>query len=483
MPRKFRIGRLPKNYARKNLKKQVGRPRRRGTSTSTHQCTSEQELSHEGSSMTESKVHDVDSDVSSPHHMNYSQCPRCPNDDDKGEAISLSPSHSLASSLQLPSQQWIIQQQSKDCTAVCKISAQPGSSSQALVITHCIMIESDLSWTVSVHCNQIDKDKCSVFSGSPKKLSSSSLQALVSLLDKCNVCPGNPDKHFIEMALSKKGKFFAKDGSTVVARVDDYSKVCLNGEMYDQTIRGTSCEVLARGNKCASCVAYRGTLRKMYHRWLKHKRLSPSRRQSTTSRINVRWLSSPDKRKRYTKLRARLDSTAKENKRLRETIKSLTRSGGVELQSDLHSDFVTIMNEMTEKVHKDNPQGSFRRLFWDQQIEALNTKNRRQIIWHPAMIKWCLHLKFLSSGAYHALRTSGLINLPSERTLRDYTHWIRSGVGFQDEIDAQLVKEAAVSEEKDKYVVLMWDEMKIKEDLVFDKHTSVDWIHRCWRYK
>ena len=29
------------------------------------------------------------------------------------------------------------------------------------------------------------------------------------------------------------------------------------------------------------------------------------------------------------------------------------------------------------------------------------------------------------------------------------------------EIDAQLVKEAAISEEKDSYVVLMWDEMKI----------------------
>ena len=130
-----------------------------------------------------------------------------------------------------------------------------------------------------------------------------------------------------------------------------------------------------------------------------------------------------------------------------------------------------IMGEMTEKVHRDNPEGSFRRMFWDQQIKALNVEDSHQIRWHPAMIKWCLHLKFLSSSAYHALRSSGVIKLPSERTLRDYTHWIRAGVGFQDEVDVQIVKEANVCDDKDKYIVLLWDEMKIKEDLVFDKNT------------
>ena len=79
-------------------------------------------------------------------------------------------------------------------------------------------------------------------------------------------------------------------------------------------------------------------------------------------------------------------------------------------------------------------------------------------------------MKFISSGGYHALRRSGLIALPSERTLSDYTHWLRAGVGFIPEVDVQLVKEAT---EKDRFVVLVWDEMKIKEDLVFDKHSYI----------
>ena len=51
------------------------------------------------------------------------------------------------------------------------------------------------------------------------------------------------------------------------------------------------------------------------------------------------------------------------------------------------------------------------------------------------------------------------------------THWIRAGAGFQDQVDVELVKEANIGEEKNKYLVLLWDEMKIKEDLVFDKNT------------
>ena len=38
------------------------------------------------------------------------------------------------------------------------------------------------------------------------------------------------------------------------------------------------------------------------------------------------------------------------------------------------------------------------------------------------------------------------------------------------DIDQQLMKEANV-EEKDRFITLMWDEMKVKEGLVFDKHT------------
>lgn len=104
-------------------------------------------------------------------------------------------------------------------------------------------------------------------------------------------------------------------------------------------------------------------------------------------------------------------------------------------------------------------------------MQAINAKDVRQVRWHPALIKWCLHLKFKSSSAYHALRSTGVLTLPSERTLRDYTHWIKDEVGFQASVNRQLIKEAKIREEKDEYVTLVFDEMKVREDLVFDKHS------------
>ena len=90
------------------------------------------------------------------------------------------------------------------------------------------------------------------------------------------------------------------------------------------------------------------------------------------------------------------------------------------------------------------------------------------------MIRWCLNLKLLSSAAYHSLRTSGFIKLPSERTLRDYTHFIKPKAGFSSELDQLLADELLVETLPDwkRHVVLVLDEVKIKESLVFDKHET-----------
>ncbi len=71
-------------------------------------------------------------------------------------------------------------------------------------------------------------------------------------------------------------------------------------------------------------------------------------------------------------------------------------------------------------MHKKFPEGTFRRIFWDQQLENAPQKNAKQYRRHPLMIKWSLNIHLMSSSAYHALRSSGFITLPSERTLRDY---------------------------------------------------------------
>ena len=89
------------------------------------------------------------------------------------------------------------------------------------------------------------------------------------------------------------------------------------------------------------------------------------------------------------------------------------------------------------------------------------------------MMKWCLYLHHQSSKAYDTLRESGCIHLPSQRTLRDYTHCVQSGAGFSAEVDRQLLQAANFRScpEWHKLVVLLLDEMHIREDLVYDKRT------------
>ena len=71
---------------------------------------------------------------------------------------------------------------------------------------------------------------------------------------------------------------------------------------------------------------------------------------------------------------------------------------------------------------------------------------------------------------YDFLRESGCVTLPSNRTLRDYTYHVSTTIGFSDEVDRQLMSVADLAEEKNRNVVLVLDEVHIKEGLIYDKH-------------
>ena len=349
-----------------------------------------------------------------------------------------------------------------DTLQICKLKP---SNSQSVVVTHSLTICDDLTWTAFVHGHHVDGKKSRILSAIPTKLDSESLNSMLLKLDQCTVCPGHPDKHFVEMVLLRKG-MVSKSGE-VVATIDSYSPVHLNGETYTQTVRNRSCEIIVRGVKCSHCIKYRSTLRKSYHRWNIKRNTSPSKRISPSSRSNVRFLSTPEKQQRYKNLKARSDAA---EKKLKKMIEKSTHQQGLTVEPQIHNELEEIMNIFNEEVSQKHPEG-FRRLFWEQQLQSIKAKDRRQIRWHPTLIKWCLHLKYKSASAYHALRSTGCLTLPSERTLRDYTHWAKVDVGFSAEANERIIHEACIKEEKDKYVVLVFDEMKIREDLVFDKHS------------
>lgn len=146
-----------------------------------------------------------------------------------------------------------------------------------------------------------------------------------------------------------------------------------------------------------------------------------------------------------------------------------------QVDESLHSDLVTIMNNSSLHVDGQYTEQSFQRIFWNHQKKAASLAKKQSMKWDPLMIRWCLYLQHLSSSSYEMIRQSGVIHLPSQRTLRDYSHHTKACAGFSADVDIQLMDIAKVSTcpDREKCVLLIMDEMHVREDLVYDKHTGI----------
>ena len=279
---------------------------------------------------------------------------------------------------------------------------------------------------------------CSAFvQNTPASISKEylSTQDLLNDIDKLMICSGNPDHHFVEMLKKRKGNaILSKDRKSVMATLD-YTRVINSNQFYPVTVRVKTCKMITTEKQCENCKRYRHNLRSLHS---KSNKLS----KSSSSSTNIRFLTTPERRRKITKLR-------QDNKCLRRKIDSYKANiekskdiVGIAFDDTLTSDFEIIMNQCNKDVMKTHPPNSFHHIFWEQHHNSIKQKDARQIRWHPAMIKWCLSLKLLSSSCYNALRSSGVIKLPSDRTLRDYTNWTKLTTGLSTSVDQQLLIEA-----------------------------------------
>jgi len=380
--------------------------------------------------------------------------------------LSTSPLQQICSALTFPSSEWSDQSPADlNKLQICKIPQICGNSSQSLRIALNLKINADLSWSLFAHEHEVTREICSSLEAFPTKLDVRSVNNILHILENLKVCAGQPDPSYVTMVNSKKGKILSPDGS-VAAQVDTVP-VEFGGRNYSSTIRTSKCEILSKSTKCSVCTKYRATLRSMYHRW------NSASTPSSSAFINERYMNTPQKIEKIDKFRSRAYKAERAVLILSQKVHKLMAKGD-HLDTGFQSDLVAIMHDNQGKVNEAYPEGSFARLFWDEQLKAATSSNSKQMRWHPVLVKWCLNLKLISSSAYHALRSTGFIKLPSERTLFDYTHYCTNKVGFQEEVNQQLVEEVERLSLPDsrKFVSLLIDEMKIKEGLVYNKHSG-----------
>ena len=145
---------------------------------------------------------------------------------------------------------------------------------------------------------------------------------------------------------------------------------------------------------------------------------------------------------------------------------------GVRLEDSVQGDLLQIMNDHSDSVTAQYGEDSFAAIFWNQQIKAASAKSNSRRRWHPLVLKWCLYLHHISSKAYETICNSGIITLPSSRTLRDYKHLSSTSVGLSIEADRQLLDIPNQKDDLTKNCTLLFDEMYIKQGLVFEKSTG-----------
>ena len=93
------------------------------------------------------------------------------------------------------------------------------------------------------------------------------------------------------------------------------------------------------------------------------------------------------------------------------------------------------------------------------------------------VIHYCLSLAAKSSPAYDEIcydekTGTRYFMLPSRQRLRDHKNYIKSQCSFNSRIVNELRNKTKSFSENEKFVVLLMDEMKIQENLVWDKHSG-----------
>ena len=322
-------------------------------------------------------------------------------------------------------------------------------------------------WVVHVGGKEVP-DTCEVFK-SLDLLDQCKAADFMNAIDRSFVCIGNPEEAFTNAWQEKEGK--KRDG--VTGELERASVVDPKGNVYDSTLRKKGCSILCKvlptGNnlRCKQCQAFRSTLRGMV---LRQSRKSDNR-TSASSHTPYGDLTSTEKNERMKALHTSVRSANQRVRRMQARVDKLIAKDSIQLESDDVddiSDLITNANPIVQaKFQEDSPQ----RILWEQQLKYNQLKDKRQMRWHPLVIRFALNLKYLSGTAYQAVRHFGL-NLPSERTLYDYTHWTKAHSGIQYEFIESFVSQVEEGVSCGHYhCALSMDEMKLKSGLVF-KHRS-----------
>lgn len=319
-----------------------------------------------------------------------------------------------------------------------------------------IFVTENLDFIVRVFAWRLPPEH-SVFSDNLHSFQNIHLSNFISILNSFIICPGIT----VEDSSSLNHGFIHH----VIPKIFSPSNVDTSFPLFQtKFFRAESCHLLISKtlSLCSSCSSH-------------FKKESFSLKRKSENLAQPAKLHAPIMATAPEKVKLTLQSYRIQNKQLKceiEEMKALIHSNNITVNKELNDDLHSIMSS----ANKDNI-APFMKFFWEEQQKYLSVNSRNGIRYHPAIIRYCLSLASKSPTVYDDLRyddktKSGFLMLPSRRRLRDYKNYIRPERGFNPGVLKELSKLVENFSDQERFVTILIDEMKVQEDLVWDKHTG-----------
>ena len=168
---------------------------------------------------------------------------------------------------------------------------------------------------------------------------------------------------------------------------------------------------------------------------------------------------------------AQLVSALKQSRQEQTSLEKKIHKMKAEMEAEAVSVPKVLHNDLKQAIEEGDIEDPMAKLFWEEQLKAFNTPDRG-MRWHPMMIRLAILLRCQSPSAYATLRKTGVLKLPGESTLKDYTNAIQPQEGITPAVLEELNRQTRDLPDNKRFVVLLHDEMAIKNDLVFDRRSG-----------
>ncbi|XP_011680559.1 uncharacterized protein LOC100893587 [Strongylocentrotus purpuratus] len=309
-----------------------------------------------------------------------------------------------------------------------------------------IAIFEDRTWEVAFVGKKV-APSANILHGIPLLLDEESVKGLVRSVAESKVCVGNKD--FVDFLKNKNIRGYVVDTNS------------------EETVRSINCKLVAEDNgKCSVCSIQRSDLLSMKNR----NRLSSPMKARVSSKAKLQSLSKKQLISRARNIQKDRMKVKSSQRRLQDKIRKMFREESVPVGDT--EEIEKMVKGAAGVIEENLVDKSAQKLLWEEQTKALKTGDRRQMRWHPSVIRWAIAVHSKSPAAYKLIKDSKFLILPAIGTLTKYTHYTQPKTGVHHDMIQQTIKEMNLKHEFQRNVSLICDEMKTKSGIVYSSSTG-----------